>query len=201
MPYSQFTTIGKVKAAFGLTVVEGDRFLPEIEPLAPSSVLSGYLAESLPIVSTSGSEKARSEGIIYPVLLEARRLSAKRMSLFSGESFDVDESVGLNGQCDFLLTRSTEVLEIESPVVILVEAKKTDLKTGIGQCLAEMIAAQRFNEIAQNPIPTIYGCVSNGLQWQFLKLHDQVAEIDLTVYGLLPIDRILGFLCWMAELG
>jgi hypothetical protein len=201
MPYRQFTTIGQVKAAFGLTVVEGDRFLPEIAPLTPSSVLSGYLAESLPIVSTSGSEKARSEGIIYPVLLEARRLAAKRMSLFSGESFDVDESVGLNGQCDFLLTRSTEVLEIESPVVILVEAKKTDLKTGIGQCLAEMIAAQRFNEIAQNPIPTIYGCVSNGLQWQFLKLHDQVAEIDLTVYGLLPIDRILGFLCWMAELG
>jgi hypothetical protein len=50
MPYSQFTTIGKVKAAFGLTVVEGDRFLPEIAPLTPSSVLSGYLAESLPIV-------------------------------------------------------------------------------------------------------------------------------------------------------
>jgi hypothetical protein len=201
MPYSQFTTIGKVKTAFGLTVVEGDRFLPEIPQLSPSSVLLGYLAESLPIVSTSGSEKARSEGIIYPVLLEVRRILKQRTSLFSGESFDVDESVGLNGQCDFLITRSTEVLEIESPVVILVEAKKTDLKTGIGQCLAEMVAAQRFNEAANNQISTIYGCVSNGLQWQFLKLNGNHVLIDLTVYALSPVDRILGFLGWMAELG
>jgi hypothetical protein len=149
MPYSQFTTIGKVKTTFGLTVIEGDRFFPEIPPLIPSSVLLGSLAESLPIVSTSGSEKARSEGIIYPVLLEMRRLLERRTSLFSG---------------DFLITRSTEVLEIESPVVVLIEAKKTDLKTGIGQCLAEMVAAQRFNEAANNQISTIYGCVSNGLR-------------------------------------
>jgi hypothetical protein len=201
MPYSQFTTIGKVKMAFGLTVLEGDRFLPEIEPLPPSEMLLNYLAESLPIVSTSGSEKARSEGIIYPVLLEVRRLLERRMNLFSGESFDVDESVGLNGQCDFLITRSIEILEISSPVVVLVEAKKTDLKTGIGQCLAEMVAAQRFNEAADNQILTIYGCVSNGLQWQFLKLNGKVAMIDLTVYALSPIDRILGLLGWMAESG
>jgi hypothetical protein len=201
MPYSQFTTISKVKTAFGITVAEGDRFLPEIAPLTPSAVLLGYLAESLPIVSTSGSEKARSEGIIYPVLLEVRRLLERRMSLFSGESFDVDESVGLNGQCDFLITRSIEVLEIEAPAVVIVEAKKTDLKTGIGQCLAEMVAAQRFNEAAHSQIPTIYGCVSNGLQWQFLKLHGQQATIDLTVYSLLPVDQILGFLSWMVEAG
>ena len=199
MPYSQFTTIGKVKKAFGITVVESGRFIPEVNPINTSSILLGYLAESLPIVSTSGSEKARSEGIIYPVLLEVRRILERRTSLFSGESFDVDESVGLNGLCDFLITRSPEVLEIESPVVVLVEAKKTDLKTGIGQCLAEMIAAQRFNEAADNSIPIIYGCVSNGLQWQFLKLQQQEATIDLNVYALLPLDQILGFLAWMAE--
>ena len=199
MPYSQFTTIGKVKKAFGITVVENGRFIPEVNPISASSILLGYLAESLPIVSTSGSEKARSEGIIYPVLLEVRRILERRTSLFSGESFDVDESVGLNGLCDFLITRSPEVLEIESPVVVLVEAKKTDLKTGIGQCLAEMIAAQRFNEAADNAIPIIYGCVSNGLQWQFLKLQQQEAMIDLNVYALLPLEQILGFLAWMAE--
>jgi hypothetical protein len=201
MPYSQFTTIGKVKKAFEITVIENGRFIPEVNAINASNVLLGYLAESLPIVSTSGSEKARSEGIIYPVLLEVRRILERRTSLFSGESFDVDESVGLNGLCDFLITRSTEVLEIESPVVVLVEAKKTDLKTGIGQCLAEMIAAQRFNEAAANSISVIYGCVSNGLQWQFLKLQEKEATIDLNVYSLLPVDQILGFLAWMAESG
>lgn len=91
----------------------------------------------MPIVATSGSEKARSEAIIYPVLLELRRILNRNVSLFSGEDFNVDEAVGLNGICDFLISRSASVLEIEAPVVVVVEAKKTDLKTGFGQCIAE----------------------------------------------------------------
>ncbi|MDY6940392.1 MAG: hypothetical protein SWY16_22395 [Cyanobacteriota bacterium] len=197
MSYSQFTTLGKVKQAFDLTVTEGIRFLPEIEPIDPSPVLTGFLAQSLPIVAISGSEKARSEGIIYPVLLEVRRLLDRTVSLFSGEEFSVEEAVGLNGICDFLISRSAEVLEIEAPAVIVVEAKKTDLKTGLGQCIAEMVAAQRFNAANGRSIPTIYGSVSNGIQWQFLQLEGQHVTIDLSVYPLPPVEQILGFLVWM----
>ena len=64
MPYTQFTTIAKAKQAFDLTVQEGSRFIPPLSPIAPSDILSGTLRDSLPIVATSGSEKARSEGII-----------------------------------------------------------------------------------------------------------------------------------------
>ncbi|MFM2432744.1 MAG: hypothetical protein RLZZ511_3958, partial [Cyanobacteriota bacterium] len=151
----------------------------------------------LPIVATSGSEKARSEGIIYPVLLEARRLLDRRVSLFSGEDFTVDESQGLNGVCDFLMTRSPEVLEIEAPAIVIIEAKKTDLKSGFGQCIAEMVAAQRFNAAQGQPSEVIYGVVSNGLQWQFLKIEGDVVTIDLTVYALPPVDRVLGVITWM----
>lgn len=199
MPYSQFKTIAQAKAAFKLTVIEGDRFLPQTPPIAPSQTLSGYLQETLPIVATSGSEKARSEGIIYPVLVDVRRFLNRQVSLFSGEEFNVDESIGLNGICDFLLTRSPEVLEIEAPAVIIVEAKKTDLKMGFGQCIAEMVAAQRFNEAQGQPISTIYGSISNGNQWQFLKLESQTLTIDLTVYPLPPVEVILGDLVWMAR--
>ncbi|MCL1463248.1 hypothetical protein [Argonema galeatum] len=201
MPYSQFTTIGKAKAAFGLTVQERSRFLPSLGPIAPSDVLAGTLKESLPIVAISGSEKARSEGIIYPVLLEVRRILDHQISLFSGEDFTIEEAVGLNGVCDFLLTRSTEVLEIEAPTVVIVEAKKTDLKTGIGQCIAEMVAAQRFNQTKDKSIPTIYGSVSNGIQWQFLKLEEQTVTIDLSVYPLPPVEQILSFFVWMMQSG
>lgn len=197
MAYSQFTTIRKTKDAFGLTVHEGGRFLPAIEAIAPSAHLSETLAETLPIVSSSGSEKARSEGIIYPVLLEVRRILDRKVSLFSGEDFTVDESVGLNGICDFLFSHSREVLEIEAPVLVIVEAKKTDLKTGFGQCIAEMVAAQRFNQASQQPMPVLYGSVSNGIQWQFLKLEGQTVTIDLTVYPLPPVDVILSMLTWM----
>jgi hypothetical protein len=201
MPYSQFTTIRKAKEAFNLTVVEGDRFLPLCEAIAPSDVLAGTLKETLPIVATSGSEKARSEGIIYPVLLEVRRILDRKISLFSGEDFTIEEAVGLNGICDFLLTRSTEVLEIEAPTVVIVEAKKTDLKTGFGQCIAEMVGAQRFNQTKEKDIPTIYGSVSNGIQWQFLKLEQQIVTIDLSVYPLPPVDQILSIFVWMLQEG
>lgn len=136
----------------------------------------------MPIVATSGSEKARSEAIIYPVLLELRRILNRNVSLFSGEDFNVDEAVGLNGICDFLISRSASVLEIEAPVVVIVEAKKTDLKSGFGQCIAEMVAAQRFNDAKEKLVTTIYGSVSNGIQWQFLKLEKQTVTIDLSVY-------------------
>jgi hypothetical protein len=201
MPYSQFTTIRKAKEAFNLTVIEGDRFIPPVNPIAPSELLAGTLKETLPIVATSGSEKARSEGIIYPVLLEVRRILDRKISLFSGEDFTIEEAIGLNGVCDFLLTRSTEVLEIEAPAVVIVEAKKTDLKSRLGQCIAEMVGAQRFNQAKEKAILTIYGSVSNGIQWQFLKLEQQTVTIDLTVYPLPPVEQILSFLVWMLQNG
>ena len=201
MPYSQFTTIRKAKETFNLTSVEGDRFIPPVDPITPSELLAGTLRETLPIVATSGSEKARSEGIIYPVLLEVRRVLERQVSLFSGEDFTIEEAIGLNGVCDFILTRSTEVLEIEAPTVVIVEAKKTDLKSGFGQCIAEMVGAQRFNQAKEQVIPTIYGSVSNGIQWQFLKLQAQTVTIDLTVYPLPPVDQILSFFVWMLHSG
>ncbi len=200
MPYSQFTSIGKAKEAFGLKTLEGGLFLPPIEPIVPSSALTAYLAESLQLVA-SASEKARSEGIIYPVLLEVRRILNRQISLFSGEDFTVDEAVGLNGMCDFLLSRSPEVLEIEAPAIVIVEAKKADLRTGFGQCIAEMVAAQRFNAAKNQEVTVIYGSISSGTQWRFLKLEGNTVTIDLTDYPLPPVEQILGMLVWMLQNG
>jgi hypothetical protein len=197
MPYSQFTTISKVKSAFGLEIREGARFLPQVAPVTPSDTLLSFLEQSLPVASFA-SEKARSEGIIYPVLLELRRLQHQQISLFSGEDFSIDEAAGLNGVCDFLIGCSPEVLEIEAPVVVIVEAKKAELKTGLGQCIAEMVAAQRFNE-GQGHEFTIYGAVSSGIQWQFLKLEGCTVTIDLTIYPLPPVEVVLADLLWMTN--
>lgn len=197
MPYSQFTTITKVKEAFNLTTLEGITFFPEIAPIQPSNTLSATLEETLPLAVATGSEKARSELIISPVLVEVRRILNRQISLFSGEDFNVDESLALNGRCDFLISRSTEQLAIEAPAMIIIEAKQADLKTGIGQCVAEMVAAQKFNESKQKPLPTVYGSVTNGLQWQFLNLSGTEVTIDLKIYPLPPVEQILGFLVWM----
>lgn len=199
MPYSQFNTIAKVKEAFNLKTVESIRFLPEIEPIQPSTILAAVLEENLPLAVATGSEKARSELIISPVLVEVRRILNRQISLFSGEEFNIDESLGLNGRCDFLISRSPELLAIEAPAVIIVEAKQADLKSGIGQCVAEMVAAQKFNTAREQSVGSIYGAVTNGNQWQFLKLEANTVTIDLVVYPIPPVEQILGFLVWMVQ--
>jgi len=199
MAYSQFKTLTSVKEAFGIVTQEGIRFLPDLAPIEPSITLKSFLAYSLPVAVATGSEKARSELIISPVLLEVRQILQQQISFFSGEDFTVDESVGLNGICGFLLSRSRELIEIEAPVFILVEAKRADLKSGLGQCAAAMVAAQRFNQNKGRDITTIYGCVSNGTQWRFMQLQNQQLTIDLHDYPLPPVGQILAFLAWMAE--
>ncbi|OUL33260.1 hypothetical protein [Nostoc sp. 106C] len=200
MPYSQFS-IDKVKQDFHLKIVEGVRFFPEsIEKIVPSQRLQGIL-EDLPWAIAVDTEKARSEVIINPVLLEVRRILNSTISVFSGEEFNVDASVGLNGVCDFLISRSSEQLTVEAPAIVIVEAKKSDLKSGLGQCIAEMVAAQRFNQAREQPLTTIYGTVSSGTQWRFLKLEGQIITIDLMDYFLPPIEQILSFFVWMVKAG
>ena len=200
MPYSQFT-IEKVKKDFQLTTVEGVRFFPDsIESVTPSSRLQAIL-EDLPWAIAVDTEKARSEVIINPVLLELRRIFNQQISVFSGEEFNIDASIGLNGVCGFLVCRSPEQLTVEAPAIVIVEAKKSDIKSGLGQCIAEMVAAQRFNEKREQPLTAVYGTVSSGTQWRFLKLEGQIVTIDLTDYSLPPIGQILSFLVWMTEMG
>lgn len=199
MSYSQFTLAQAVKD-FNLVLIETSKFLPDVPPITPSAILTEFLETSLPLTAT-GSEKARSEGIIYPVLWEVKRILASQVSLFSGEEFDVNPTLGLNGVCDFILSRSVEQLFIQAPVVIVTEAKKADIRTGLGQCVAEMVAAQQFNAAAERSIETVYGCVTSGTQWRFLKLEGQRVTIALTDYPLPPVDQILGFLIWMVREG
>ena len=200
MAYSDFT-IRKVKQDFGLTTVEGGRFLPEIDPIAPSLILAGLLEDTIPWAIAVGTEKARSEVIIAPALLEVKRLLNRQVSVFSGTNFTVDIALGLNGVCDFLISRSSEQFEIEAPAVMLVEAKRDNINSGLGECIAEMVAAQRFNDINNNSISTIYGSVTSGTAWRFLKLEGQTVTIDVRDYPFPPVETILGVLVWMVKNG
>lgn len=107
----------------------------------------------MPWALSTGNEKARSEGIITPILLEVRAVLNQEISLFSGEKFDVEPENGLNGYVDYLFSRSLEQVEVEAPVVVVIEAKQENIKLGLGQCAATMVAAQRFNEAKQKPVP------------------------------------------------
>ncbi|MFB2923765.1 hypothetical protein [Aerosakkonema funiforme] len=200
MSYSEFS-LTKAKQEFGLTTLEKRDIFADVPELDASNLLTEILNYNLPIALGSNSEKARSELIIAPILVDLRRQLQERINLFSGIDFTVDDSRGLNGTCDFIITKSPEILSVTAPVITVVEAKKENINAGLGQCAAEMVAAQIFNqrseqnsEKAIDGIKAIYGAVTTGSIWQFLKLERQVLSIDLSEYYLKDVNKILGIL-------
>src|SRR5207302_8369474 len=133
-----------------------------------------------------------------PILMAAVELGPQPLRLFSGMTFDVDREQGLNGPCDFLVTRSAVSYFISHPVLSVVEAKKEDIPAGMGQCVAAMVAAHLFNEREKNGVRPIYGAVTTGSIWRFLKLEGKKVNIDRMEYYLDHIGQILGILVTLA---
>ena len=196
MPYSNFT-LEAVRKAFQLETVQAAGIFSEAERVEPSVELTKALAKKVPLAVAIGTEKAKSEMIVADVLIELREHFECRISLFSGIDFNVDAENNLTGICDFLVSLSPEQYYLEAPVIILVEAKKDNLTTGLGRCVAEMVAAQRFNAEKGNDIPRVYGATTTGLNWLFLKLEGKQLHIDMAAYVLERCDKILGILASM----
>jgi hypothetical protein len=191
MSYSQFT-LKKLVEDFQIKLQETTQLFPNVTTIAPTELLSMTLKESLPLATIINSEKARSELIIAPVLLEVKRKMDYQIGLFSGNDFTVDVSQGLNGSPDFLITRNPEQYYISTPVMTIVEAKNENMNLGLGQCGSEMLAAQIFNARENNSVRTIYGCVTTGVLWKFLRLENQTLYIDPVEITIEPIERLLG---------
>jgi hypothetical protein len=140
------------------------------------------------------SEKARSEFIIAPLLAEMRLRVGPSVNVLPGVTFEVDKAKGLTGFCDFLIAQSPEFYYVQGPIVAVVEAKKEDLIGGLGQCAAEMVAIRLFNERDGTPVPAVFGCVTSGNTWRFLKLAESRLIIDRPEYHLRDAAKILGIL-------
>jgi hypothetical protein len=191
MAYSDFS-LKKVKKVFGLIEKPIDLFHDQLKHIEPSNWLKETFEMSLKLAISSSTEKARSEFIVVPILLEMEKINPEKLTIFSGERLDVDEEKGLKGECDFILSKGPISSTIQAPIFAMVEAKKNDIKEGLGQCIAQMIGAQLFNQEEDNEINTIYGCVTTGEVWQFLKLEDNVIFMDNNRYYISEPDKIIG---------
>jgi hypothetical protein len=193
MAYSDFT-LAKVRKELGVEIVDRPSLFGQIEAIAPSDFLRQSLKRYTSLATLIGTEKAKSEFLIAPILAEVRDRVDNQIGLFSGTEFSVDPEKGLQGFCDFILSQSPEQLDVTAPVVTIAEAKNDNLKSGLGQCIAEMVAAQIFNQREGKPIEVIYGAVTSGTNWRFLRLQGSTIEIDETEYFINQVDRILGVL-------
>ncbi len=198
MAYNTFK-LKDLRVKFGIEN-ETRRFLPQN---LPSFKVSAHLEQELAEVEGIGlgSEKAKSEHIVTPIIKELRRSNPEKFSYFSGYKFDVDSKQGLKGFCDFIFSDKPRKTEIESPIFCFVEAKKDDIESWLGQCGSEMYAAQIFNEREGNPKKQIFGCVANAFSWCFLKLENKNLYIDPNYVPLTftKPHEVLAVLQWILD--
>ncbi len=187
--YSQFTyeDLEAINIDFGLKNIafSGNR-------VEPSEFLKKTLETNLRL--PLGSETAKSQFITAPILSEILVKNNFEFTFFAGYSFDVDKTKGLKGICDYILTKKPDSPMVDAPIFLLVEAKKDDIEDGIAQCAAEMVAAQIFNERRNNNTTIIFGAVTSGLEWLFLKLEGNFVSIDKKRYYLNDLSELLGVL-------
>ncbi len=198
MAYSKFT-LPQIIELCDLKI-DRDVIFDDVARIEISAFLKESLYRGCAIALPNGSEKARSELLVSPFLVELRQINNNQISVFSGEILDVDKKRGLNGECDFMLSLNGNQLFVDAPIFTIVEAKKNDLGESFGQCVAQMMGAKIFNEKHKKDIDTIWGCVTTGDRWHFLRLKNLTVSItpkDITLEG--NEDLILGTLQKIVE--
>ena len=198
MAYSDFT-LKRVKSELLLRIVEDESLFFSVPEIETSAYLQETLKRNLPLALAINTEKARSELVIINILLELKEQLKNTVSLFSGIDFNVDKEKGLAGFCDFIVSASPEQFYLDRPVLAIVEAKNENIINGLGQCLAEMYAATLYNQQENAHIAAVYGAVTTGNEWKFVKLTEGIAYIDADTYYISNLPKIMGILIEMAR--
>jgi hypothetical protein len=197
MAFRDFT-LTQVQQGLGLRVEDGDLY-SAAPPLQVREQFAAFLKDGADLALANSTEKAKSEFIIAPVLLELHRSLGTRFVLFSGLEWEVDVERGLNGFCDFILGRGPSQYILQTPFVAVVEAKNDLIKTGLGQCIAAMYAAWLSNERAGTKISAVHGVVSTGAAWKFLRLKGDLVTLDIPEYFIDNLPKIMGILRLIVE--
>jgi len=179
MGYSNFRKIRTVVKKFDLDaqIIPLFENTPKVEP-------SDWLVESLRLsrLMPLMNEKTKAERVVSPILLEIVQNYHDKITLFSGEEISVNPSEDLSGECDFFFALHPPKPYIEAPIISLVEAKDEDMEWGLAQCSAQLYGAKLFNEQEGKTFPILYGCATDGVEWQFIRFQDNIFYVDNQVY-------------------
>ena len=185
MAFSDFKAIPEVQERFRIRHVEND-FIETGNGTSPSEQFLQELDFNREYIDVLTSEGARCEAIIFPVLREVYKGYAEDYALWIKKPIAYDDV--LSGTPDYFISTRSELgkLVVGTPLIMLVEAKKNDFEVGWGQCLAEMVAAQKINEDMETPV---YGIVSDGTLWQIGHLIGETFTQNRTSFSVdnLPV--------------
>ena len=196
MEFSDFS-YPVVLTQFGLRYAPPDDLFAGVPPVPPSEGLALSFPTALRLAEFVSTEKARSEWMIAPLLADFWGRYGGRVGVYSGVTFAADPANSLVGYCDFLVSRGPQQTEITPPVVVIFEAKNENIAGGLGQCVAAMVGAERYNRAAGQPTDTVYGCVTTGTAWRFVRLHADTVTLDDRLRTIEHADHLLGILVYI----
>ena len=184
-------------AQLGLTEDTVPGLYAHVAAIAPGEAVRASLPPGTQLGPAAHSEVARMIWMVGPVLLDLWGRYRGHISLNAGVEFDADPAAKLTGYCDFVISRGPQRSVIGAPAVLIFEAKRDSIPDGLGQCIAGMEGAVRYNRRHNAPVDPVFGCVTTGSNWKFLQLSGGRVSIDLAEYTIAQADRLLGVLVHM----
>jgi len=195
MSFSQFKNVADVQKAYKIRYAEGT-FISAMKVTVPPVLIEEFAfnKENIDIFS---SEASRSELIISPLLRAVYKNHSENYSFWIQKPIAFDQV--LSGTPDYIFSKRSSLGKtvLETPIVIVVEAKKNDFEHGWGQCLAELVASQKINK---NDQKAVYGIVTDGNLWQFGRLRADLFTKNEQNYTVDDIERLYGALECLADL-
>ena len=189
MAFSDYKGISQVQAEFRIRYQEED-FIIANHYNVPFAFTEEFKFNQINL-DVFSSEASRCEIIIFPILREVYKSYHHKVALWIQKSIAYNEK--LNGTPDYVVSKKSDLGKtfLESPLLIIAEAKKNDFEQGWGQCLAELIAAQYINANAKLPI---YGVVTDGRLWEFGKLLETVFTKNISGFTIDELPELFGAL-------
>ena len=187
MAFTDFNSIAQVQEVFNIKYTEADYI--DYENVEPSVAFLEEFEFSQRYIDMFSSEAARCENVIYPILRDVYKNYVEWFALWSHQS--ISYGAELSGTPDYLISTKSALGKTVPgiPIIIVVEAKRNDFVKGWGQCLAELVAAQKINDDTQSPI---YGIVTDGELWQFGKLVENLFTRNTTVLAISDLKKVFG---------
>jgi hypothetical protein len=189
MSFSDYKNISQVQAEFRIKYQEENFILPQ-QYHVPDLFIEEFEfnQQNLDVFSSKAS---RCEIIIFPILREIYKKYHQQISLWVQKPITYNDK--LAGTPDYIVSKKSELGKtfLESPLLIVAEAKRNDFEQGWGQCLAELVAAQNINTAPEWPV---YGIVTDGRWWEFGKLTEQVFTKNIAGFTIDELTELFGAL-------
>ena len=189
----------ELKAIFNITLLKDANLFNNFQPTDqsyPDLQVAVKKMKSRISLSKSDNEATRGSLLVSHILWEAS--DTYNLGIFFEPPVDInpEETPGLphplNGKYDCAL--SLDEIDFISPIISVVEVKKSSLSDGLGQCVAEMYATLKKFQQDQ-----VYGIITDGEVWSFLLLENLTLSVNENNYYISKVADIVDRIGYIAE--